>query len=65
MFEAGKGEAMTPGTYGVMPAAMRHYAWTEGEVEIQVSTIGPWGITYVNPADDPRKAGEAAAAEKR
>jgi hypothetical protein len=58
-FEEGKGDALTPGTYAVMPAEMRHYAWTEGEVEIQVSTIGPWGITYVNAADDPRTAGEA------
>jgi hypothetical protein len=64
-FEEGKGEAMTPGSYGVMPAGMRHYAWTEGEVELQVSTIGPWGITYVNPADDPRKPGDAGTAEKR
>ena len=64
-FEEGKGDALTPGTYAVMPAEMRHFAWTEGEVEIQVSTIGPWAITYVNPADDPRKSGDAAAAGKR
>jgi hypothetical protein len=61
-FEDGKGDALTPGAYAVMPAQMHHYAWTEGEVELQVSTIGPWDITYVNPADDPRKG---AGAEKR
>jgi hypothetical protein len=64
-FEEGKGEALTVGSYAVMPAGMRHYAWTEGEVELQVSTEGPWGITYVNPADDPRKPGDAGGAEKR
>jgi hypothetical protein len=54
-FDDTKGDALTPGTYATMPPEMRHYAWTEGEVELQVSTIGPWGITYVNAADDPRK----------
>jgi quercetin dioxygenase-like cupin family protein len=33
----------------------RRYAWTEGETVLQIGTIGPWGITYVNPTDDPRK----------
>jgi len=33
---------------------MRHFAWAEGETVVQVTTTGPWGITYVNPADDPR-----------
>jgi hypothetical protein len=35
---------------------MHHFAWAEGETELQISSIGPWGITYLNPADDPRKA---------
>jgi hypothetical protein len=61
-FEAGKGDALTPGTYAVMPAGMRHYAWTEGEVEIQLSTMAR-GIT--NAADDPCKAGGGGGAEKR
>src|SRR4051812_33570037 len=54
-FDEKSGDALTVGTYAVMPAGMRHYAWTEGETIIQVSTIGPWGITYVNAGDDPRK----------
>jgi hypothetical protein len=60
-FDDTKGDALTVGTYAVMPAGMRHYAWTEGEAELQVSTEGPWGITYVNPADDPRKEAAGAA----
>jgi len=24
-------------------------------VTVQVHGVGPWGLTYVNPADDPRK----------
>ncbi|HVE66584.1 MAG TPA: hypothetical protein VNC59_08385, partial [Thermoanaerobaculia bacterium] len=47
--------AMTAGTYGSMPAKVHHYAWTEGETELQVTTLGPWKLVYVNPADDPSK----------
>jgi hypothetical protein len=25
------------------------------ETIVQISTTGPWGLTYVNPKDDPRK----------
>ena len=38
-----------------MPKTMRHFAWAKGETIIQVHGIGPFEITYVNPADDPRK----------
>jgi hypothetical protein len=34
---------------------MNHFAWTNEETIVQLSGMGPWGITYVNPADDPRK----------
>lgn len=47
--------AMTAGTYGAMPPKVNHYAWTEGETEIQITTLGPWKLVYVNPADDPSK----------
>jgi len=48
--------AMTAGTYGTMQPKVRHYAWTEGETELQINTIGPWKLVYVNPADDPSKS---------
>jgi quercetin dioxygenase-like cupin family protein len=47
---------LSVGSYTAMPKGVRHFAYTDGETEIQISSIGPWGITYVNPADDPRKA---------
>jgi hypothetical protein len=34
---------------------MRHFAWTEAETVIQLHGIGPWSLTYVNPADDPSR----------
>ena len=42
------------GTYSSMPPAMSHFGWTTGETVLQLTTMGPWTITYVNPADDPR-----------
>jgi hypothetical protein len=38
-----------------MQKGTNHYAWTSGEVIVQLNGNGPWGINYVNPADDPRK----------
>jgi mannose-6-phosphate isomerase-like protein (cupin superfamily) len=45
---------MTAGSFVVMPTGTHHFAWTTGETIIQVHAIGPWGLTYVNPQDDPR-----------
>lgn len=45
---------MSAGSFMVMPKGTHHYAWTRGETILQVHAIGPWGLTYVNPADDPR-----------
>jgi quercetin dioxygenase-like cupin family protein len=42
------------GSFGMMPAGVRHFASTKGETILQLHGIGPWGITYVNAADDPR-----------
>jgi len=42
------------GGFAVMPIGVQHYAWTAEATTIQLHGIGPWGITYVNPADDPR-----------
>ena len=50
-----KSTAMPPGAFASMPAKMHHYAWCKGETEVQVSGMGPFVLTYVNPADDPTK----------
>jgi hypothetical protein len=47
--------ALQPGGYAIAPAGMHHYGWTTGEVVLQINGNGPFGITYVNPADDPSK----------
>jgi quercetin dioxygenase-like cupin family protein len=50
--------ALPAGGFMVMPAGHRHYAWAKGETIIQIYGIGPWGLTYVNPKDDPRNQGK-------
>jgi mannose-6-phosphate isomerase-like protein (cupin superfamily) len=61
-FLVGMGDRLDPskfaelptGTFGAIPAGMRHFARAKGEVIIQLHGTGPWSLTYVNPADDPR-----------
>jgi quercetin dioxygenase-like cupin family protein len=43
----------------VIPAESPHFVLAEGETEIQVHGVGPWALTYVNPADDPSQAAPA------
>jgi hypothetical protein len=53
-FDAQKTTPMTPGTMLLMPPKMPHFAWTKEEVIFQLNVMGPWTVTYLNPADDPR-----------
>ena len=48
-------QAMPVGGFVVIPPKAPHFAWTKVETIIQVHGVGPWGLNYVNPADDPRK----------
>jgi len=50
-----KKTALKPGGFARMPKGMVHYAVFPEETIIQIHGQGPQGITYVNPADDPRK----------
>jgi hypothetical protein len=47
--------ALTAGAVAIMQPKTNHFAWTKEETVVQLHGIGPWGITYVNEADDPRK----------
>jgi quercetin dioxygenase-like cupin family protein len=49
-------KTLTAGGYGVAPANMHHFAWTKSGAVVQVNMMGPFAITYVNPADDPTHA---------
>lgn len=42
------------GDFIVAPANANHFAQAKGRTEVQVHAIGPFQMTYVNTADDPR-----------
>ncbi|WP_165660965.1 cupin domain-containing protein [Oceanimonas sp. MB9] len=50
-----KTSALGPGSLMIIQPNTNHFAWTNEEVIVQLNGMGPWGITYINPADDPRK----------
>jgi mannose-6-phosphate isomerase-like protein (cupin superfamily) len=54
-FDQTAGRELSVGSFAMMPQGTRHFAWTKGETILQLHGIGPWGVTYVNPNDDPRK----------
>lgn len=54
-FDTAKAKALPAGSFVVLPEKTPHFVSTKGETTIQVHGMGPWGLTYVNPADDPRK----------
>jgi len=49
-------KTLPAGTYSFWPAGMKHTAWFEDGTVIQIHGTGPWQISYLNPADDPRNA---------
>ena len=51
-------EELPAGSFCHMPKTMHHFAMAKGETIIQVHGEGPFDVTYINPADDQRKAGE-------
>ena len=53
-FDEAATTALEPGSDFSLPRGHPHYAEMEGETVIQLSSIGPWEIEYVNPEHDPR-----------
>ncbi len=51
-----KGHSLPVAGYAKMPMNVRHFAFAgkKGAI-VQLHGMGPFDITYVNPADDPRK----------
>jgi quercetin dioxygenase-like cupin family protein len=49
-------QKLSQGGFIDVPANHHHYAFTTADTVIQINSEGPSGITYVNPADDPRKS---------
>jgi len=60
-----KGQAVKAGGFFRAEKGMQHYAWASTPVVIQIHGLGPFSITYVNPADDPRNKKSAATGTKK
>jgi quercetin dioxygenase-like cupin family protein len=52
--DPGKMKALKTGSYALMPAKSGHSAMAKEETIVQINGMGPFSITYYNPADDPR-----------
>jgi hypothetical protein len=49
-----KTQPLGPGSMSIMQSGAHHFAWFGEETVLQLHGIGPWTVTYVNPADDPK-----------
>lgn len=55
-FDESKLRAFGPGSVVVLPGGQPHFHWAKsGEYVTQVSAIGPLGLEYLDPANDPRQ----------
>lgn len=56
-FDAERLNAYPPGSLIVLPGDTSHYHWAKsGEYITQVTAIGPLGLEYLEPHDDPRSS---------
>ncbi|HEV7274987.1 MAG TPA: cupin domain-containing protein [Devosiaceae bacterium] len=53
-FERGAAPVLPAGGFMRIPVGKAHFAWTEEPTVVQLNGIGPFGVEYVNPEDDPR-----------
>lgn len=53
--DASKLTPLTAGSMAIMQPRTPHFAVTKGETIVQLHGVGPWGVNYVNPDDDPTK----------
>ena len=54
-FDDDKLQAYRPGSVIVLPGDTHHFHWAKsGEYVSQVTAIGPLGLEYVDPEDDPQ-----------
>jgi quercetin dioxygenase-like cupin family protein len=54
-FDTQQSTALPAGSIMIIQPQTHHFVWTKEETVVQLNVDTPWGITYVNPADDPRK----------
>lgn len=50
-----KAKPLPAGSFFAMAPGMQHYVYADEETVLQLNSVGPWSLVYVNPKDDPRK----------
>ena len=50
-----RAEKLRPGGFIFLSEKMDHFAFATFESIVQINSVGPFDIKYVNPADDLRK----------
>ncbi|HEY1905904.1 MAG TPA: hypothetical protein VGG91_07675, partial [Myxococcaceae bacterium] len=59
-FDADLLQAYPPEAVIVLPGGTSHFHWARsGEYVTQVTAVGPLGIEYIDPKDDPRASRSA------
>lgn len=54
-YDESKLRALPVGSVAIMPPGAPMFGYTKEPTVIQLNGIGPWGLRYLDPADDPRK----------
>jgi quercetin dioxygenase-like cupin family protein len=54
-FDAKKTVPMKKGEQATVPAEHHHFGMAKGKTVVKVKAMGPFAMTYVNPADDPQQ----------
>jgi quercetin dioxygenase-like cupin family protein len=49
-------KTLAAGGFAATPAEAGHWMSFDDDTVIQVTGVGPWNITYLDPRDDPRAA---------
>jgi quercetin dioxygenase-like cupin family protein len=49
-----KGQMLKAGGLAHLPKGMQHFAWVSEDTIVQLHGVGPAGVNYVNPTEDPR-----------
>jgi quercetin dioxygenase-like cupin family protein len=52
--DATKAQPLAAGSFAVLEPGTAHFVSVDEETVIQINSVGPWGIVYIDPADDPR-----------
>jgi quercetin dioxygenase-like cupin family protein len=48
-------QKLSAGTFIALPPGMAHFVYVDEPSVVQLNSIGPWELNYLNPKDDPRK----------